>query len=230
MLKVVHNGSALPVSMPLEPTAEFEAGQFAQLTIIGNDIKVTVSDGTAPIGIIDDVRKSSFSRPQIDEIVYIPVRAVELNDNNERVNVDELSQALDFPNIIDNTFTSTLSVILNKVNGIITVPAGTPLNHDANNDGLYDSFKIIVSYAYRIPGYPGDDSTVGSNRVSLWYARGFYATDQYDTLEVYPLNCTLYVGLDGKLTSRQPTENHPGIAICTGPPTSPSVNLEFMYL
>jgi acetyl-CoA carboxylase biotin carboxylase subunit len=47
--------------------------------------------------------------------------------------------------------------------------------------------------------------------------------------QVYPLNATLYVGLDGVLTTKQPTENHPGVAVCTGPPSATIGTVEFLY-
>jgi hypothetical protein len=137
---------------------------------------------------------------------------------------------LEFPNIIENSFTSTVSIVLNIVNGVITVPSGTVLNHDSDGDGTFDSFRIIVNYIYRVSGKPGDDTTIGSGRVTVHYQRGIYAADQFDTTQIYPVNCTLYVGLDGKLTSQQPTESHPGVAICTGPPSASIGTLEFMLL
>jgi len=230
MLKVIHSGNAMPMSVAVDPTVEFQPGMFAQLGLIGNDTVATVSDGTAPLGIIDDARTSAFTKSQIDEIIYIPVRAVELDENNQRVNSEDVTGVLEFPNIIDSSFVSTTSVILNKVNGIITVPSGTPLNHDADGDGTFDSFKIIVSYIYRVTGMPGDDTTIGSGRITIHYQRGFYATDQFDTTQIYPINATLYIGLDGKLTTRQPTDSHPGVAIVTGPPTSAMGTIEFLLL
>ena len=120
--------------------------------------------------------------------------------------------------------------MLNPINGAITIPAGTPLNYDFNGDATFDGFRVVVSYTFNIPGKPGDDSTIGSGRVTVHYHRGIYATDQFDTRQAYPLNATLYCGLDGKLTSKQPTDGHPGIAICTGPPGATQSSLEFIWL
>jgi hypothetical protein len=116
------------------------------------------------------------------------------------------------------------------VNGIITVPAGTELNYDFDGDGVNDGFKIVVNYIYRISNKPGDDTTLSSGRVTIHYQRGIYATDQFDTTQVYPLNATLYIALDGALTTKQPTENHPGVAIVTGPPSATQGTLEFLLL
>ena len=230
MLKVIHTGNALPMSLSVDPTAEFEAGMIAQLKLIGNDIVAGVSDGTAPLGLIDDVRTSAFTAAQVDEVVYVDAGATTTDDNGLLVNANTITGVLEFPSIIQDSFTSTISVILNTVNGIITIPAGTELNYDADDDGLNDSFKVVVNYIYRIASKPGDDSTIGSGRITIHYQRGIYATDQFDTTQIYPLNANLYVGLDGKVTSEQPTENHPGIAYVTGPPSAVNGTLEFMLL
>tara|TARA_Y100000034_G_C6861879_1_gene392378 strand:- start:284 stop:976 length:693 start_codon:yes stop_codon:yes gene_type:complete len=230
LLKVIHTGNAMPMSLPVDPTAEFEPGMFAQLGLIGNDIVGSVSDGTAPLGIIDDVRTTAFTKAQVDEVVVATAQAIEVNSNGYRVNTEDLTGILEFPNIVEDSFTSTISVVLNTVNGVVTIPAGTVLNHDSDGDGDYDSFRIIVNYIYRVAGTPGDDTTVGSGRITLHYQRGIYATDQFDTTQVYPVNATLYVGLDGKITSKQPTTNHPGVAVCTGPPSASIGTIEFMLL
>jgi len=230
LLKVIHSGNALPMSLSVDPTAEFEPGMFAQLGLIGNDIVASVSDGTAPLGIIDDVRTSAFTSAQVDEVILVDAQASTIDANGKRVSTVDVTGVLEYPNIIDNSFTATTSVVLNSVNGIVTIPAGTEPNYDSTEDGTNDSFRIIVNYIYRIAGKPGDDTTVGSGRITIHYQRGIYATDQFDTTQAYPLNTTLYIGLDGKLTSSQPTESHPGVAICTGPPSSSIGTLEFMLL
>jgi hypothetical protein len=230
MLKVIHTGNALPMSLPVDPTSEFEPGMFAQLGLIGNDTVASVSDGSAPLGIIDDVRSQSFTKPQMDEITIVNVRATETDENGNLVNVEDVNGILEYPNIVEKSFTSTMSVVLNYVNGVITIPSGTELNYDADGDGVNDSFKVITNYIYKVGGIPGDDSTLGTGRVTIHYQRGIYATDQFDTTQIYPLNATLYVGRDGKLTSKQPSDLHPGVAVCTGPPSAASGTLEFMLL
>tara|TARA_R110002110_G_scaffold125638_6_gene303888 strand:+ start:727 stop:1422 length:696 start_codon:yes stop_codon:yes gene_type:complete len=231
MLRVVHTGTGLPASYPLDPTSEFESGMVAQLKIIGNDIVAGVSDGTAPLGLIDDVRTSAFTKAQVDEVVIIEVNTLHIGESNGvRVSLTNQNGPLEFPHINRNSFTSTLTVTLNDVNGIITVPTGTPLNYDSDGDGDFNAFKVVVSYVYRIATKPGDDSTVGSGRITVHYQRGIYATDQFDTLQLYPLNANLYVGVDGKLTTEQPTENHPAIAWVSGPPSAANGTLEFMWL
>lgn len=232
MLRVIHIGNALPVSYPIHPSAEFEPGMAAQLTILGNDIMATVSDGTAPIGIIDDSRTNAFTKPQVDEVVEVVLSDddIEVDGNGYRVNSSDAIGYLKFPNILEDTFISDVTLILNPVNGVVTIPAGTQLNYDADDTGQLNGFKIICNYIYRIANKPGDDTTLGSNRVTVYYQRGIYATDQFDTRQVYPLNATLYVGLDGRFTVKQPTQGHPGIAVVTGPPSAIDGTLEFMWL
>ena len=220
----------MPMSSSVDPTAEFEPGVFGQLKLIGNDIVIGVSDGTAPLGLIDDVRATAFTKAQVDEVVLIDGGTSEVDDNGDLVNTNDVVGILEFPSIIDSSFTSTLSVVLNSVNGVVTIPAGTELNYDSDDDGINDSFKVVANYIYRIANKPGDDSTIGSGRVTVHYQRGIYATDQFDTTQIYPLNATLYVGLDVKITSKQPTDNHPGIAYVTGPPSASNGTIELMLL
>jgi hypothetical protein len=229
MLKVIHSGNSLPMSLPVDPTAEFQPGMFAQLGLIGNDTVATVSDGTAPLGIIDDVRTTAFTKAKVDEIVVINVKSTTTSDG-KLVSTEDLTGILEHPNIAQSSFTSTLSILLNSTNGVVTVPAGTELNYDSNSDGTNDGFRMVVNYIYRVAGRPGDDTTVGTGRVTVHYQRGIYATDQFDTTQIFPVNATLYVGLDGKLTPKQPTSTHPGVAICTGPPSAAISTLEFMLL
>lgn len=230
MLKIIHSGNSMPMSLPVDPTAEFEPGMFAQLGILGNDSVATVSDGTAPLGIIDDIRTVAFTKPQVDEIVVIKVNSVGIDSNGKRTNLEEVTGILEYPNIKEKSFTSTVSVVLNSVNGVVTVPIGTELNHDYDGDGVNDSFKIIVNYIYNVPNRPGDDSTLGSGRITIHYQRGIYATDQFDTRQIYPINATLYVGEDGKLTTKAVSDSYPGVAIVTGPPSATNGTLEFMLL
>ena len=165
MLRVIHIGNALPVSYPIHPSSEFEPGMIAQLSILGNDIMTIVSDGSAPIGIIDDARTNAFSRPQVDEVVVITIEPgdIEINGNGYRVNTRDVVGYLKFPSIMADTFIADVGVWLNQTNGVITVPAGTELNYDIDEDGVLDSFKIICNYTYRIANKPGDDTTMGSN-------------------------------------------------------------------
>jgi len=229
MLKVIHLENPRPISLPVDITGEFEPGMAAQLKTFGNDIVAGVSDGTAPFGLIDDARTVAFTKMQIDEVVEISVTSTETNGNGQLVNSEVVTGLLDFSNIIENSFISTLSLDLSATNGAVIIEAGTPLNYDSDGDGTYDSFRLVVNYAYKIPSKPGEDTTVGSGRVTVFYSRGWYATDQYDPKQAYPLNATLYIGLDGKFTTKQPTANHPGIAMITAPPSSLNSMLEFLW-
>lgn len=232
MLKVIHSGNAMPMSLPVDPTSEFQPGYFGSLKVLGGDTVLGVSDGLSPLGIIDDVNVTAFTAPKVDEIVQIPVPLSQIivDANGKRTNSVEVSGILDNPHIIQSSFISDISVFLNYVNGIITVPISSELNADLDGDGINDGFKILVNYIYRIANKPGDSSVISSGRVTIHYQRGIYATDQYDTGCVFALNCTLYVNLSGVLTSAQPTSNHPGVAICTAVPNSVQSSLEFLLL
>jgi hypothetical protein len=64
----------------------------------------------------------------------------------------------------------------------------------------------------------------------VWFTRLIAQTDQYETNQRYPINANLFVSEEGKLTTRQPSPNHPGVAIVTGTPTSVFSSLEFLWV
>lgn len=228
MLRLIQIGNTLPLSYPVDPTSTFQPGQIAQLKVLGNEIVCGVSDGTAPFGIIDDVNTNAFTTPARDEVVVVPVIAV--SDGYQLVAAMDTKGELRFPNIIRSSFTSDIEgLTLNDINGIITVAAGTPLNFDSDGDSILDSVRIIVSYVYRIANVPGDNTTLGSGRVTVWFQRGIFETDQYDVTLRYVVNASLFVNGDGLLTSAQPSANHPGVAMVTGPPTGIVESLELLW-
>jgi hypothetical protein len=230
VLRLIQIGNTLPLSYPVDPTATFQPGQVAQLKVMGNEIVCGVSDGTAPLGIIDDINTAAFIAPVTDEVVVIPITGAHDGYGNY-VSVVETEKRMRFSNIVRSSFVSDVEgLILYDVNGVIGVPAGTPLNYDIDGDGIPDSLRVIVSYAYRIPDIPGDNTTIGSGRITVWFQRGIFETDQFDTKQSYVVNATLFVNGEGKLTTAQPTANHPGVAMVTGPPTGLNQTLEFYWL
>lgn len=228
MLRLIQVGSSLPVSFPVDPTATFQPGQLAQLKVLGNEIVCGVSDGTAPIGIIDEINTSAFTAPMIDEVVVIPA----INDGYNRVAETEgVMKTLRFANIVRSSFVCDVEgLILIDINGALIAPHGTPLNYDSDGDQVLDSVRVICSYIYRISNIPGDNTTVGSGRITVWFQRGIYETDQYDAKQTYLVNATLFCNGEGLLTTEQVTPSHPGIAIVTGPPTGINNTIEFMWM
>jgi hypothetical protein len=228
-LKLIQIGNTLPLSFPVDPTSTFQPGQVGQLKVIGNEIVCGISDGTAPFGIIDDINTSAFTAPSVDEVVLIP--AVGIGDGyGNFVSAVEAMKDMRKPNIVRSSFTVDVEgLILNENNGILIAPAGTALNYDSDGDGVVDSIRAIVSYVYRIANIPGDNTTIGSGRITLWFARGIFETDQYDTTQRYVVNATLFCNSEGKLTTAQPTSSHPGIAMVTGPPSGINQTLEFIW-
>lgn len=230
MLNLVQVGNTLPCSYPVDISSTFQPGAIGQLKLIGNDIVVGLSDGTAPLGIIDDVRTSAFTQPVVDEIVIIPANGVDTDGYHYYTHADS-KQELKNASLIRTSFVADYDgLILNPINGILTLPAGSVLNWSTTGSHVLDSVKTIVNYVYQVPSIPGDDTTIGSNRVTIWFQRGIFATDQFDTLQRYPLNATLFVNENGLLTTKQNTATHPGVAIVTGPPTANISTLEFLWL
>jgi hypothetical protein len=229
MLKLVQVGNSLPISYPVDPTAEFEPGIIGQLYLRGNNLVAGVSDGKAPFGIIDDYKTRAFTAPSIDEIVIAASPAVE--QNGRLVTPIDIRQELKNPNIIPSSFiTAPVDVVLVPRNGVVIFPAGTPLNFDLDGDGIFDSIRTVVSYTYQIPNVSGDDSTAGSGKLTLWFQKGIFQTDMYESNQRYPINGILFVSENGKLTTSQPNEEYPAVAMVTGPPSSAFSSLEFLWL
>ena len=228
-LKLIQIGNTLPLSFPVDPTSSFQPGQIAQLKVIGNEIVCGVSDGTAPYGIIDDINTSAFTAPSTDEVVVIS--AVGIGDGyGNYVSVIETMKDMRKPNIVRSSFTVDVEgLVLNEVNGLLIAPVGTTLNYDLDGDGINDSIRAVVSYVYRIANIPGDNTTIGSGRITIWFQRGIFETDQYDTKQRYVVNATLFCNAEGKLTTAQPTSSHPGIGMVTGPPSGINQTLEFIW-
>lgn len=232
MLKLVQAGNALPVSYPVDITSEFQPGQIGQLKLVGQDIVVGVSDGTAPLGIIDDIRTTAFTQNAVDEVVIIQVPDPNITtpDGYNYFSNADIKQELNNAGILKASFVSDYEgLVLNLTNGIVTLPAGSRLNFDSGS-GKPDSVKAVVNYVYQVPNLAGDDTTIGSGRITIWFQRGIFITDQFDTTQRYPLNVTLFVNENGKLTSKQPTPEHPGVALCVGPPSALISDLAFMWL
>jgi len=229
MLRLIQVGNALPASFICDPSAEFQPGMIAQLTIIGNQIMATVSNGTAPLGIIDEIKTKAFTNISWNEVVIVEAPGV-LNQAGKLVTPIDIKKELNKPNIVPNSFTSTINVALNPVNGVITFLAGTPLNFDLTGSGQPNAIRTIVNYTYYVPNIPGDDSTAGSGRMTVWFSRMFAQTNQYETNQQYPVNSNLYVSESGFLTSRRPSSIHPAVAIVTAPPTAFNSMLEFLWL
>jgi hypothetical protein len=217
----------LPASFICDPSAQFLPGQIAELTVIGNQVMATVSNGTAPIGVIDDVRTNAFTNVSWNEVLIAPATGV--SSNGHLVTPIDIKVELRKPNIIASSFNSTVNVHLNPVNGVITFLAGTPLNFDLTGSGQPNAIRTIVNYTYYVSNIPGDDSTAGSGRVTVWFDRMFFQTTQYETNQQYPVRQNLFVSESGFLTTRKPSPIHPAVAMVTAPPTPMNPFLEAMW-
>lgn len=229
MLRILYTSGTTPYSWPVDPSAEFQPGQVAQLFAMGNQVVAGVSDGRIPLGIIDDIKTTAFTSVSIDEEVIAPVVATEVV-GGKTVSLYDIKVELKNPNIDANSFISKyVDVVLNPRNGVITFVAGTELNFSQTNSGVPDAIRDVVSYTYQVPNIPGDDSTLGSNRVTVWTSRMIIQTDQYDTSVTYPLNAVLFVNSQGKFTTRRPSADYPAIGLVVGPPVSINGSLELFW-
>ena len=227
MLRIVQANTGRPVAYPADPNSTFEPGMICQFRVINNEVFVGVSDGTAPIGIIDDIRTVAFTQPIIDETVIIPASGT--FDGYQFVSTIEASKELENSNIVPNTFAADVAgLLLNQTNGILRAPAGTPLNWAINGSVTPNAIRTRVKYNFYVPNVAGEDSTAGSGRLTFWFTRGVFQTDQYEMV-VFAVNATLFVSQDGKLTTEQTMAEQPGVAMCIVPPTAHNPMLEFLW-
>lgn len=200
----------------------------AQLTVISNTVMATVSDGTAPIGVIDDIRTKAFAAPAWNETIIVPAQGV--MSGGQLVTPINIQTTLKNAYIDPKSFISTVDVQLLPTNGVITFLAGTPLNYDLGGTGTLNAIRTFCNYTYQVPNIPGDDSTLGSGRMTIWFSRGFLQTDQFETSQVYPVNANLYCNEHGLFTTRKPSPIHPAIALVTGPPQPQNPMIEILFL
>lgn len=227
MLRLVQVGNTLPASFIVDPSAEFQPGMIAELTVIGNQVMATVSNGTAPIGIIDDIRTRAFTNVSWNEVVIVP--AVPSAGPLGPVTPVDIKAELKHSNVLQSSFNADVDVVLNPVNGVITFLAGTLLNYDLMGTGSPNAIRTIVNYTYQVPNIPGDDSTQGSGRMTVWFNRMFFQTDQYETNQQYPVRANLYVSEAGFLTTRRPSAIHPAVGMVTAPPTPMNPMIECLW-
>jgi hypothetical protein len=230
MFRPIWYSKALPASFPCDPSVEFQPGMLAQLTVIGNQVMATVSDGTAPIGIIDEVRTKAYTAISWNETIIVPATGVP-NGAGQLILQNEIKAVLNNANIVANSFISTVKVELIPVNGVIVFLPGTALNNDLTETGTPDSIKTIVNYTYFIPNIAGEDSTLGSNKMTVWIDKMILQTDMFETNQSYPVNAPLFCSEAGLFTTRKPTPKHISIGMVTAPP-SPIGNsaLELLWL
>jgi hypothetical protein len=228
ILRLVQTSNAIPQSFILDPSCEFQAGQVAELTVIGNQVMATVSNGTAPLGIIDDVRTRAFTNVSWNEVVIVPAIGVP-GPGGIIVTPVEIKAELRKPNILSSSFNSTVDVFLNPTNGVIAFLAGTQLNYDMLGTGTPNAIRTIVNYTYQVPNIPGDDSTAGTGRVTVWFNRMFFQVDIYETNQQYPIRANVYVSEHGILTTRRPSLIHPAVGMVTGVPSPFSPLLEVLW-
>jgi hypothetical protein len=112
---------------------------------------------------------------------------------------------------------------------VVTFIAGTALNFDAIGNGTPNAIRAVVNYTYQVANIPGDDSTQGSGRMTVWFERMFFQTDQYETNQQYPVRANLYVSEIGFLTTRRPSHIHPAVAMVTAPPTPMNPMIEVLW-
>jgi hypothetical protein len=76
-----------------------------------------------------------------------------------------------------------------------------------------------------------NDSTVKhSGRITVWFSKGSYETDQYDTTQFYKKQMILYCGKDGRLTSKKSSDFQVPVATVDKVPCTCSPTLIFSWI
>jgi hypothetical protein len=231
MLRILSTGNSMPWSWICDPSANFMPGMMAQLVVIGNQVMATTSNGVCPLGIIDDIKTRAFTANAWNEVKVVQAVGVP-GPGGQLITPIDVVCNLDHAYILPASFVSTVDVALNPINGTITFPAGTPLNYDLLGTGIPNALQTVVNYTFQLPNIPGDDSTLGSGRITIWYQRFIGQTDQFETNQQFPVGANLYCSEHGLFTTRRPSSIHPAIAIVTAPPMSlaNASSLEFLWL
>ena len=214
MLRVMNSGVYGATTFIVDPSATFQPGMLAQLTVIGNQVMAQLSNGTSPIGIIDDVRTKAFTAVSWNEAVVVQANGI---NDDEPITATDISCHLWHGHVLPNSFISTVDVLLNPVDGNITFPAGTKLNLDLLGTGRPNAIKTICNYTYQVAGVPGGDSTIPTGKLTVWINKGgIFKTDQFETQASYPINANLYCSELGLWTTRKPSPTHPCIGMVIG--------------
>lgn len=226
-MRLIQVGNSLPIDFIVDPSAEFQPGMISELTTIGNQVMATVSSGTAPLGVIDAIKTKAFTQVAWNEVIIVPAVGV-AGPNNTLVTPIEIKAELRHAYVSPKSFISTVDVALIPTNGVIAFPAGTPLNFDPTGLGYPTAIRTICNYTYQVPNISGDDSTLGSNKIAIWYSRLFFQTDMFESNQVYPVKANLYCSETGLWTTRRPSTIHPAIGMVCAPPTPMNSMLEIL--
>ena len=151
MLKLIQVGNAMPVSYPVDSTSEFQPGQIGQIKLLGQDIVVGLSDGTAPLGIIDDIRTTAFTQNAVDEvlIIRVPEPNITSADGYNYFSNADIKEELDNSRILKTSFVADYDgLILNTMNGVVTLPSGSRLRF--RRVAKSQSHRVVASWGHRV--------------------------------------------------------------------------------
>lgn len=237
MLRIIELFNNLPKSYMIDKSAWFQPGQIGSLKIMGDKTVLGICDGINPVGIIDDIKTDKFRGIVWDKEIIVPAEHVELVSDSElpfqpclaihqKIN---LYHAL----IVKDSFVSNVPVILNAPNGVITFPKGTKLNYctnlsaDPNQFVINDALRLVIRYAYNTPNSKIDDSTLGSERVTVWVRNMIAETDMFDIKQEYKKYIPLYAS-NGFLSSKRTTAECKSIGFVLDLPSFNRPLLRFM--
>ena len=180
-----------PLSFPVDPTEDFEAGVVLQLDpTTGQLIR---SDGTAPLGLADGYKSDSYHRKVINEHVVLTAEdAIPLAHANLTADAVKVTDVTGVTEYLENT-----DYLVNDINGTIARLAGQAIGD--GDEVLVSSEYLLTVAEWRASCPIGNDDTIGSGQCAVW-TDGVFETDQYVLTDAFAINQHLYAE-DGLLTN-----------------------------
>lgn len=236
MLRIIEMFGNLPENVEVDSDANFQPGQIGSLKIKGGKSLIGVCDGLHPFGILDDIKSKTIRCISTPPTQVHIVRAIHMDFDpikKEMVLIQDHKVELNNSNIIAASFISNVPGHLKSINGVFILPKGTVCNYcmipSVDGQHINDAVRFSCKYAYNVPMKFGEinDSTMGSQRVTVWTKNIIADTDMYDTSQEYNKYAPLYVE-KGLLTTRRLDRQCKCIGVVLGSPDADNPMLRFL--
>lgn len=234
MLRIIELFNNLPVSVEVDPDANFQPGHIGSLRIKNGKSLIGICDGLHPFGILDDIKTNKFRcipKPPTQVHIVSNARITFDEARKEIVLAEDHKVSLNHNNIIAASFTSSVPGHLQPINGVFTLPKGTGCNYcvvpRVNGKDVPYAVRFSCRYAYNVPINSFDDSTASTDRATVWTKNMIAETDMYDTAQEYP-TCSLLYASNGLLTTKIIDYNCKSIGVVLEPPNQETSMLRFL--
>jgi hypothetical protein len=229
MLRIIESFNNLPIQATPNPDLICQPGHFASFQIKNGTAVISLSDGVHPYGIIDDIRSDVIRKvTESWETYIVPATDIEYNKYTKDLYTEQsLVVELKNKNIIASSFTSDIYGKLDSAIGTLTIPSGTMCNYTLPGSTTNNSLKFKCKYAYNIKLSKFEDSTIGTNKITIWNKNMIADTDMFDTTQEYVIGKPLYVAI-GLLTTKRNDYVCPAVGSVLKSPSDNSGYLRFV--